>query len=136
MEVAIFTAISGKLITICSLRWLHSRLVRVKNATLYFHFLPFFFLFFKKRFIFIIFISFDEVWNFCNRILTNQKPEYVIRNCHWNCTLELNEVCGNYVWILKWINLCCNWISLVSILSFPKQWVAEYRCVFRIQSNI
>ena len=28
---------------------------------------------------------FDEVSNFWNRILTNQKPEVVIRNCQWNC---------------------------------------------------
>ena len=36
-----------------------------------------FFLFFIKSFVFIIFISFlEEVSNFRNRILTNQKPEY------------------------------------------------------------
>ena len=34
----------------------------------------------------IIFISFfDEVLNLHNRILTNHRPELVIRNCHWNC---------------------------------------------------
>ena len=32
---------------------------------------------------------FDEVSNFRNRILTNQKPEYVIRNCQWNSMLRL-----------------------------------------------
>ena len=38
----------------------------------------FFFLFFIKSFTFIIFISFPEdVSNFHNRILTNQKLEYV-----------------------------------------------------------
>ena len=35
--------------------------------------------------VFIIFIFFnfffDEVYNFRNRVLTNQKPELVIRNC-------------------------------------------------------
>ena len=28
---------------------------------------------------------------------------------------ELKEVCGNYVWILKWVNLCCNWIKVQQI---------------------
>ena len=42
--------------------------------------------FHQKIRVLIIFISyFDEVSNFCNRILTNQKPELVIRNCHLNC---------------------------------------------------
>ena len=36
-----------------------------------------------------MFSFFDEVSNFRNRILTNQKPELVIRNCQWNCMLEL-----------------------------------------------
>ena len=49
----------------------------------------FFFLvcvFHQKICVFIIFISaFDEASNFRNRILTNQKPELVIRNCQWNC---------------------------------------------------
>ena len=45
------------------------------------YFLVIFFLFFIKIFVFIIFISFlDEVSNFHNRILTNQKPKNVIRN--------------------------------------------------------
>ena len=29
----------------------------------------------------------DEVSNFCNRILTNQKQELVVRNCQWNCMI-------------------------------------------------
>ena len=49
---------------------------------------------------------------------------------------ELNEVCGNYVWILKWVNLHCYWINLISVLSFPEQLVADYRWEFRIQSKI
>ena len=28
---------------------------------------------------------FDEASNFGNRILTNQQPKLVIRNCQWNC---------------------------------------------------
>ena len=56
---------------------------RVKNATLSLHILfDIFMLFFFKKNVFIIFISFfDEVSNFCNRILTNQKPELVMENC-------------------------------------------------------
>ena len=56
---------------------------RVKNATLCFHILlwHFFVAFYK-----IIFIYFsDEVSNFCDKILTNLKPELMIRNCQWNC---------------------------------------------------
>ena len=97
--------------------------VTVKNAFLYFHFLAFFFLFFIKNFVFIIIISFlDEVYIEFRQQNINQSKT---RIC------ELNEVCGNYVWILKCVNLHCNWISLISVLSFPKQWVADYRCVFR-----
>ena len=97
------------------------------------------FLVFHQKIVFIIFISFfDEVSNFYNWMLTNEKQEYVIRICQWNCTQELNEVCGNYIWILKWLTLHCNWnwISLISVLSFTKQWVADYRGVRIIQSNI
>ena len=63
--------------TYCSSQWLNLRHLRVQNATLYFHLLSwhFFFLFFIKKISFYIFIYFfDEVLNFCNRILTNQKP--------------------------------------------------------------
>ena len=51
---------------------------------------------------------------------------------------DLIEVgmCRNHVWILKWVNLHCNWMNLISVLNFPKQWVADYRCVFRRLTNI
>ena len=50
------------------------------------HFLGFFLLFFIMKFVFYHFISFfDEVSNFCNRILTNQKHELVVSNCQRNC---------------------------------------------------
>ena len=40
-------------------------------------------------FFIIKFISFfDEVSNFCKRILTNQKHELVVSNCQWNLNLE------------------------------------------------
>ena len=33
---------------------------------------------------YVFIISFNEVSNFLNRILNNQKPKQVIRNCQWN----------------------------------------------------
>ena len=40
--------------------------------------------------VYIILVSFfDEVSNFCNRILTNQKRELVVSNCQWNCIFTL-----------------------------------------------
>ena len=41
-------------------------------------------------------------------------------------------MCVNHVWILKWVNLHCN---LISVLHFPKQWEADYRCEFRTLST-
>ena len=54
---------------------------------IYIYFLGIFLLFFMKKIVFLSFSLpfFDEVLNLCNRILTNQKLEYVIRNCQWNC---------------------------------------------------
>ena len=57
------------------------------NAFIYFF--GFFFVvvvFHHKICVFIIFISFfDEVSNFRNSILTNQKRELVVSNCQWHC---------------------------------------------------
>ena len=39
------------------------------------------------------------------------------------------------VWILKLVNLHCNWNNLITVLNFPKQWVADYRRVFRTLSS-
>ena len=66
----------------------------VKNATLYLHILFWYFVVFaQQKNIFIIFIScFDEVSNFRNRMLTNQKPKYVIRNWLWNCMQNSNPL--------------------------------------------
>ena len=56
-------------------------------------FLSFFVGFHQKLYVFIIFISFFyEVSNFHNRILTKQKPELLIRNCQWNCTVYTFQV--------------------------------------------
>ena len=80
-EVTIFAINSWKLSAIRDLWWLNLRPVTVQNATLYFHLLSWHFFFFFLN------LFFDEVLNFCNRILTNQKQEeYVIKNCQWNCT--------------------------------------------------
>ena len=57
----------------------------VNNTTSFLHMLSWHFLFFVKKFVFIIFVYFfDEVSNFRNRILTNQKP---IRNALMNTVL-------------------------------------------------
>ena len=32
-----------------------------------------------------LFFFFDEVSNFCNRILTSQKRKFMVSNCQWNC---------------------------------------------------
>ena len=49
---------------------------------------------------------------------------------------KVYNVYSNCVWILKWLNLHCNWINLISVFNFSKQWVADYRCIFRTLSNI
>ena len=90
------------------------------------YFLGIFFLFFiKKMSLLLPNLFFDEVSNFRNRIWFNQNQEYVIKNWQWNCTKELNEVFGNYAWILKCVYLHCNWnrINLINVISFPKQQV-------------
>ena len=52
-------------------------------------FLAFFVVFHHKTCVFIILISFfDKVSNFRNRILTNQKRELVVSNCHRNCMIQ------------------------------------------------
>ena len=64
--------------------------VQIKECYVMFtyNFVAFFCCFSSKNCIFIVFVSFfDEVSNLHNRILTSQKPEFVIRNCQWNCML-------------------------------------------------
>ena len=68
------------------------------------YFLGIFLFFIKNLFFFIIFISFpDELSNFRNRILINQKPEWVVRNCQWNC---LKVYLTFFSWIMKKIRTC------------------------------
>ena len=76
---------------LCSLKHVTSQVscgeFRVKNSVLCLHIgLAFYCCFSLKICVFTIFIFFfDWVSNFCNRILTTQKPELVIRNCQPNC---------------------------------------------------
>ena len=83
-----------------------------------FTFLAFFFCFvfvFHHEFCgFIIFISFlEEVSNFCNRILINQKHELVVCNCQWNC---MNDFIS---WFFKLTN---HMILIFSVAAF---WMAR-----------
>ena len=77
-------------------------------------FLAFFVLLHQKITAFIIFICFfDEVSNLCNRILTNQKPELVIRNCQRNCMVRAktyDDISYGLALIVnqKWINKIYN----------------------------
>ena len=46
---------------------------------------------------FHFFFFFDKVSNLRNRILTNQKPELMIRNCQWNCMLGSKYGLSRYI---------------------------------------
>ena len=73
-----------KLIGICLIRGLSQYRILLYISI---YFLGIFSLFFSKKIVSITFISFFyEVSNFRNRILTNQKQEYVIKKCQSNCT--------------------------------------------------
>ena len=100
---------SWKVIAIRDLRWLNSRPVTVKNATIYFHLLYWdFCLVFHENFCFYYF-HFFSWWSikFPQQNINHSKTRI------W----ELTEVCGNYTWILKWVDLHLNWISLMSQFS-------------------
>ena len=81
----------------------HGPVGRVHSKECYFiftyTFLAFFFVLHQKKCVFIIFISFaGDVSDLRNRILTNQKPEWMRRNCQWNsmfwqnCCQKLSDV--------------------------------------------
>ena len=75
----------------CSMLY-HGSMGRVQNFFTH-TFQALFCCFSSKNLCFIIFISlFYEASNFCNRILTNQKLEQVIRNCQWNCMQNINPL--------------------------------------------
>ena len=76
-------------------------------------------------FFFVVFFCFcfDEVSNFCNRILTNQKRELVVSNCQLNCLWRqlFQSLCSRKV--VETINI----FSLVNIkLSFPRFYTFIY----------
>ena len=59
-----------------------------KIKTLFYVFINFFWHFllsFIIKIVIILIPFFDEVSNFRNRTLTNQKQELVVQNCQWNC---------------------------------------------------
>ena len=72
----------------------HGSLEQVQSRECYIMFkytsLGFFCCFSSKKCVFIIFISFfDKLSNFCNRILANQKPKSLKKNCLWSCMLMI-----------------------------------------------
>ena len=60
----------------------------------YGYFLNNFLLFYINKNVFFSFSYFfcDEISNNRKRILTNQKPEYVIKNCLWNCMCNISVI--------------------------------------------
>ena len=80
------------------------------NAFIYFFgiFFCFFFLFFIIKFVFLSFsfLFFDEVSNFRNRILTNQKHESTATHCQRNCMKHMKKVRSNQASIS--INYCTD----------------------------
>ena len=71
----------------------HGSMGRVHKELLLNAFMCFFSIFccfLSKICVFIIFISFfDEVSNFRNRTLTNQKLKLAVSSCQWNCMFTL-----------------------------------------------
>ena len=43
---------------------------------------------------------------------------------------ELNKVCTNCIWILKWVHLHCNWINLIKAYSEPWQ-TSKMECLMK-----
>ena len=69
-------------------QWGEFKIKMLLNAFIY---ISGIFLFFIIKFVFLSFsfLFFDELSNFRNRILTNQKYVLVVSNCQWNCMLHL-----------------------------------------------
>ena len=80
------------------------------NAFIYFFgfFFFFFLLFFIIKFVFLSFsfLFFDEVSNFRNRILANQKHESAATHCQRNCMKHMKKVGSNQASIS--INYCTD----------------------------
>ena len=81
--------------------YIHGSEEQVQSKECYYMFTDTFFYccwFSLKNCVFIILISFfGEVSNFCNRILTNQKPGLVIKNWRWKCMDTIQWIqCRNH----------------------------------------
>ena len=67
----------------------------VKNASLYLHIFSWQFfvvvVFVEKMCFYQFHLFFDELLNFCNRILKNQEMEQMISNCQWNCMMYIRN---------------------------------------------
>ena len=74
-----------------SIFWHRFVVFHQKNCFHHFHFI----------FLFIYFFFLDEVSNFHNRILTDQKPELVIRHCQCNCKGFYMMGCLHGTFIMK-----------------------------------
>ena len=85
---------------------------------IYIYFLGIFLLFFIKKCVFIIFISFsDEVSNFHKSILISQKLKLVIRNCQRNYMKSSNslaEISQDYLWDNLLQNVVQNFLNFLS----------------------
>ena len=80
-----------------SVGWVHKKMLL--NACTFWHFLLFFII--KIVFLSFLFVFFEEVSNFRNRILTNQKRELMVFDCQWNCM-----VLSATDWILRYTVRC------------------------------
>ena len=107
---------------------LHHKLVgRVHSKECYFMYIYTFltfFLFFMLKFVFLsisffsFFFFFVEEFNFRNIIYTNQKPEWVIRNCQWNCiynkfkSIKVQKDSSSPKAFQNFVNICLNYLML------------------------
>ena len=75
---------------------------KLHNA--FIHLLGIFWLFSIVKFVFLSFsfLFFDELSNFRNRILINQKRELVVSTCHWDCMLKFLEIRTRYIRNKNW----------------------------------
>ena len=94
--------------------------------------------FHQKICAFTIFISFsDKVFNLRNRILTNRKPELVIRNRHWNFMLLFlydSFCCVFFLWFLSISRILSFWFLLsfwqTVFFIFTTFFLSSFPCLF------
>ena len=101
---------------ICQVKWCY--------FTLTYYFLACFCLFFIKKVMFLSFLFFFLVPNFCNRVLINQKMELVIRNCQCDKWPKLYD---------KWPFVTCT--LLLTHSNIPKIYqLTRWRYTFIFES--